>query len=125
MAQLPRTSCLCQILVPQLQDVRCSAPMMCELQDQYAKDGLVVIGIHHSKTVGGDKAEAVAKAVAELGYKFPVAMDNSWNTIGKFWIHGTQRAYLLLSIVLIDKMALLSEVMIWVDWKSEQPAASR
>ncbi len=79
-----------------------SAPMMNELQDKYAKDGLVVIGIHHSKTVGGDKPESVAKAALDLGYKFPVAMDNSWNTIGKFWIHGTQRAYSSASF-LIDK----------------------
>lgn len=79
-----------------------SAPMMNELQDKYAKDGLVVIGIHHSKTVGGDKADAVAKAATNLGYKFPIAMDNSWDTIGKFWIHSTQRAYSSASF-LIDK----------------------
>ncbi|HEY9731412.1 MAG TPA: redoxin domain-containing protein [Drouetiella sp.] len=70
-----------------------SAPMMNELQNKYGKNGLVVIGIHHSKTTKGDTPEEVAKAAERLGYKFPIAIDNSWNTIGRFWIHSAQRAY--------------------------------
>jgi peroxiredoxin len=79
-----------------------SAPMMNELQNKYAKDGLVVIGIHHSKTIGGDTSEEVGKAATKLGFKFPIAIDNSWNTIGKFWIHSAQRNYSSASF-LIDK----------------------
>lgn len=70
-----------------------SAAMMNELQSKYAKDGLVIIGIHHSKTLRGDTPEEVSKAATRLGYKFPIAIDNSWNTIGKFWIHSSQRTY--------------------------------
>ncbi len=79
-----------------------SAPMLNELYNKYAKDGLVVIGIHHSKTIRGDKSEDVSKAATKLGYKFPIAVDNSWKTIGKFWIHSKQRSYSSASL-LIDK----------------------
>lgn len=83
-----------------------SAPMMNELQDKYAKDGLVVIGIHHSKTIKGDTVEEVDKAAADLGFKFPIAIDNSWSTIEKFWIHSTSRAYSSASF-LIDKNGII------------------
>jgi peroxiredoxin len=79
-----------------------SAPLMNELYEKYAKDGLIVIGIHHSKTITGDSISQVTKAADELGYKFPIAIDNSWNTIGAFWIHGSARAYSSASF-LIDK----------------------
>ena len=83
-----------------------SAPLMNELQNKYAKDGLVVIGIHHSKMIKGDSVEEVAKAAADLGYKYPIAVDNSWNTIEKFWIHSTGRAYSSASF-LIDKNGII------------------
>lgn len=79
-----------------------SAPLMNELHDKYAKDGLVVIGIHTSKTTVGDSVKEVTKAANELGYKFPIAIDNSWKTVGTFWIHGSARAYSSASF-LIDK----------------------
>lgn len=70
-----------------------SATVMNELQNKYAKDGLIVIGIHHSKTTKGDSIEEVRKAAERLGYKFSIAIDNSWNTLERFWIHSEQRAY--------------------------------
>jgi peroxiredoxin len=85
-----------------------SSPLMNELESKYAKDGLVVIGIHHAKTTKGDSVEEVAKAAADLGYKNPIAIDNSWNTIEKFWIHSAARAYSSASF-LIDK----NGVIVW------------
>lgn len=70
-----------------------SAAVMNDLQKRYAKDGLVVIGIHHSKTTRGDTLDEVRKAAVKLGFKFPIANDNSWSTIENFWIHSKQRAY--------------------------------
>jgi len=83
-----------------------SAPLMNELQEKYAKDGLVVIGIHHSKTTNGDTVEEVAKAANDLGYKYPIAIDNSWNTIERFWIHSSARAYSSASF-LVDKNGII------------------
>ncbi|MDR3615408.1 MAG: redoxin domain-containing protein [Candidatus Obscuribacterales bacterium] len=83
-----------------------SAPLMNDLESKYAKDGLVVIGIHHAKTTKGDSLEEVAKAAADLGYKNPIAIDNSWNTIEKFWIHSAARAYSSASF-LIDKNGII------------------
>jgi peroxiredoxin len=79
-----------------------SAPFMNEISERYAKDGLIVIGIHHSKTTTGDTVKQVTKAADELGFKFPIAIDNSWKTIGAFWIHGSARAYSSASF-LIDR----------------------
>jgi peroxiredoxin len=83
-----------------------TAPLMNELYDDYSKDGLVVIGIHHSKTSMGDKIADVAKAAHQSGFKFPVALDNSWNTVGRFWIHSTSKAYSSASF-LIDKNGII------------------
>jgi peroxiredoxin len=83
-----------------------SAPLMNDLETKYAKDGLVVIGIHHAKTTKGDSVEEVAKAAAHLGYKNPIAIDNSWNTIERFWIHSAARAYSSASF-LIDKNGII------------------
>jgi peroxiredoxin len=83
-----------------------SAPMMNELQNKYAKEGLIVIGIHHSKTTTGDNVEEVAKAAADLGYKYPIAIDNSWNTIERFWIRSGARDYSSASF-LIDKNGII------------------
>jgi peroxiredoxin len=85
-----------------------SAPEMNELENKYGKNGLVVIGIHHAKTTRGDTVEDVAKAANELGFKNPIAIDNSWNTVEKFWIHSEARAYSSASF-LIDK----NGVIVW------------
>ncbi len=79
-----------------------SAPLMNELYDDYAKDGLVVIGVHHSKSTRADTIKEVADSANSLDYKFPVALDNSWNTISRFWIHSSSRNYSSASF-LIDK----------------------
>jgi hypothetical protein len=47
--------------------------------------------VRFSKTTKGDTVDQVAKAAAELGYKFQMAIDNSWNTTEKFWIHSAVR----------------------------------
>jgi peroxiredoxin len=83
-----------------------TAPVMNELYDDYAKDGLVVIGIHHAKTSLGDKISDVAKAAEEAGFKFPVAVDNSWHTVSSFWIRSASRAYSSASF-LIDKNGII------------------
>jgi peroxiredoxin len=70
-----------------------SAPLLNQLYDEYAGKGLVVIGVHHSKTTRGDSVAEVADAARSLGYRFPIAIDNSWNTIERFWIHSTAREY--------------------------------
>jgi peroxiredoxin len=85
-----------------------TAPLMNELYAEYAKDGLVVIGIHHAKTTTGDKVADVAKAAEEAGFKFPVAVDNSWHTVGRFWIQSKARSYSSASF-LIDK----NGVIVW------------
>ncbi len=80
-----------------------TAPMMNELESKYGKDGLVVIGIHHSKTIKGDSVEEVETAARKLGYKFPIAIDNSWSTVEKFWIHSEQRAFSSASFLINPK----------------------
>ncbi len=85
-----------------------SAPLMNELFDDYSQKGLVVIGIHHAKSNKGDTVQEVAQASKENGFKFPVAIDNSWKTIQRLWIHSTPRAYSSASF-LIDK----NGVVVW------------
>jgi hypothetical protein len=68
----------------------------------------VVIGIHHAKTTRGDSIKEVAAAATKSGFEFPVAIDNSWNTVNRFWIRGTAREYSSASL-LIDQ----NGVIVW------------
>jgi len=66
-----------------------SAPALNALQKEYAPKGLVVIGIHHPKGGRGGPLED-SKKVAELmknwNINFPVALDNDWKTVNRFWL---------------------------------------
>jgi thiol-disulfide isomerase/thioredoxin len=78
-----------------------SAPALNYLNETYRPDGLVVIGIHHPKSTDVMERQAVTRAARDLGFNFPVAMDNQWQTIKRFWT-GTPRRFTS-STFLIDR----------------------
>lgn len=80
-----------------------SAPLLVELHKDYRPKGLVVIGIHHSKTTRGNTKEEIAAAAKRLGYEFPIAIDNSWNTLDAMWPKTDSRAFSSASFLLDQK----------------------
>lgn len=64
-----------------------SAPTLNYLYSKYAPQGLVVIGIHHPKSSERSvrSPDTVAKAAKQFGFKFPIALDNDWQTVRRYW----------------------------------------
>jgi cytochrome c biogenesis protein CcdA/thiol-disulfide isomerase/thioredoxin len=56
-----------------------SLPYVEAWYDRYKDDGLVVIGVHAPEFAFERDFANVKKAVADLGIKYPVALDNDWN----------------------------------------------
>lgn len=65
---------------------RATAPALNEFRKRYRDEGLRVIGIHHPKSRRHLRESVVKKGIQELGFKFPVAMDNSWKTIRSYGV---------------------------------------
>ena len=55
-----------------------TVPYVRALHDRYAKDGLVVIGVHTPEFAFERDLRNVRKAVADFGIRYPVAVDNDW-----------------------------------------------
>jgi glutathione peroxidase-family protein len=59
------------------------------LYQRYAKDGLVVVGVHTPEYDEEHDLGGVASAIRQQGITYPVAVDNSyatWNAYGnRFW----------------------------------------
>jgi thiol-disulfide isomerase/thioredoxin len=58
-----------------------SIPYVKAWDERYRKDGLVVIGVHAPEFAFERDSANVAKAVKDLGIRYPVVMDNDW----KLW----------------------------------------
>ena len=58
-----------------------SIPFVRAWHEQYAKDGLVVIGVHAPEFAFERNPANVRKAVRDLGIRYPVALDNQY----KLW----------------------------------------
>src|SRR4030095_8925273 len=55
-----------------------SIPYVKAWDDKYHEDGLVVIGVHAPEFAFEREPANVARAVKELGIRYPVALDNSY-----------------------------------------------
>jgi peroxiredoxin len=66
--------------------------------------------MYHPKPFPKDKkVEAVKKASQHLGFMFPVALDNDWTTLKKFWLNRADRSYTSVSF-LIDKKGVIRHI---------------
>ncbi len=65
---------------------RASAPALADFHARYAERGLVVLGFYHHKSPDLLDPQAVARWAAELGFTFPVAIDQDWTTLRRWWL---------------------------------------
>lgn len=68
-------------------------PEMKRLHTKYAKDGLVIIGVHTPEFPYERKRENVERAVASMGLAYPIALDSNnttWKLYGNhYWPRQT------------------------------------
>lgn len=80
---------------------RASAPALVEIDRDYGERGVTVIGMYHPKPRGSTRSAAeVAEVRAELGWRFPVAIDTRWEVLDAFWLSHRSRDYTSVSFVL-------------------------
>ncbi|HTO92454.1 MAG TPA: redoxin domain-containing protein [Candidatus Sulfotelmatobacter sp.] len=58
------------------------------LRTRYQKDGLVVIGVFHPKPPHPVKDADVKRAAEERGFHGPLAIDEQWTTLSRYWLAG-------------------------------------
>jgi thiol-disulfide isomerase/thioredoxin len=64
-----------------------TAPALIRFQSKYQAQGLRVVGIYHPKPKPGSvDLDAVKQAAAEKHFTFPVAVDNDWTALKRWWL---------------------------------------
>ncbi len=99
-----------------------SAPALRELHRRYAGAGLVVVGMYHHKSDTPLDPEDVRGWAAQYGYQFPVAIDEGWRTLKRWWLDGhPDRGYTSVSF-LIDRSGVIRRIHLGglIDVKSDE-----
>jgi thiol-disulfide isomerase/thioredoxin len=86
-----------------------TAPTLRALHERYAGEGLAVIGMYHHKEVTPLDPAQVEGWIKHYGYQFPVAIDEDWTTLRRWWLDGHDRSYTSVSF-LIDKAGIVRRV---------------
>jgi len=63
-------------------------PALETLRTRYAGRGLVVVGVYHPNPIGKVSDAFVKKTSQELGFHGPVAVDETWSTLDRWWLAG-------------------------------------
>ncbi len=56
------------------------------LRTRYAAHGLVVIGVFHPKPIGRVRDAFVRRTARKLGFNGPLAVDEQWTTLNRWWL---------------------------------------
>jgi len=63
-------------------------PALETLRRRYEGQGLVVIGVFHPKPIHEVSDALVRKTAHELGFHGPLAVDEQWSTLHRWWLDG-------------------------------------
>lgn len=79
----------CAASLPALEQVRTRHP-----------DDLVVIGVYHPKPPRAISDQRVLAAAARLGFGGPIAVDEHWSTLERWWLDGADRSFTSVTFLL-------------------------
>lgn len=80
-----------------------TAPSLVSLDEQYRDKGLTVVGMYHHKSESPLVAADVEKLVQDhYGFRFPVAIDDDWKTLKRWWLDDHPDSWTSMSF-LLDK----------------------
>jgi len=63
-------------------------PALETLRTRYAAQGLVVVGVFHPKPIHKVSDAFVERTAHELGFRGPIAVDEQWSTLNRWWLDG-------------------------------------
>lgn len=79
-----------------------SASPLSALRDKYADRGLVVVGMFHPKPPQPVEDEIVLRVARQIGIHFPIAVDDDWGLLRRYWLDARRRSFTSVSF-LVDQ----------------------
>jgi thiol-disulfide isomerase/thioredoxin len=76
------------------------------LRKRHADDGLVVIGVYHPKPPRAVSDRDIVAMANRLGFSGPIAVDQRWTTLERYWLAGHEREFTSVSF-LIDREGVI------------------
>ena len=87
-----------------------SAPALNEFHNAYNDKGLQLIGMYHPKPPSKKMPLSdIQEAVGRLGFQFPIAVDDDWASLKKYWLNHTTKSFTSVSF-LLDKKGVIRYV---------------
>lgn len=86
-----------------------SADGLNELWNKYRTHGLTVIGFYHHKAKSPLTHAHVEAQAQRLGFKFPIAIDDDWKTLHRWWLDRADRGWTSVTFV-IDREGIIRHV---------------
>jgi len=77
-----------------------SVPVLDALWKESRAQGLEVVGMYHHKSAAPLTRAHVVAERERLGIAFPVAIDEDWKTLRRWWLDGRERAWTSVTLVL-------------------------
>lgn len=95
-------------------------PALEQLRTRHANDGLVVIGAFHPNEAGQERTDARILEVADsLGFGGPIACDERWRTLNRWWLDGHPDRNWVSTSFLVDRDGIIR----WVHGGGEYHAS--
>ncbi len=88
---------------------RASAPALNAFHHRYGERGLVVLGFYHHKSTALLDPSAVARWGADLGFEFPIAIDEEWRTLRRWWLDEVPASWTSVSF-LLDREGIVRHI---------------
>jgi len=90
---------------------RGTAPTLNEFDQEFAKDGLVVIGMYTPKPEPRPvELDDVRAYVKSYGFEFPIAVDADWGALRRLWLDRVPDWKFTSASLLIDRRGVLRHV---------------
>jgi peroxiredoxin len=86
-----------------------TAPALNRFHRDYARRGLVVVGMYHHKSDEPLGLDAVRGWVRDYGFGFPVGVDRDWRTLRRWWLNGPKRGFTSVTF-LIDRHGVIRQI---------------
>ncbi len=86
-----------------------SADGLNELARKYADRGLSVFGFYHHKANSPLTRAHVEAQAQRLGFKFPIAIDDDWKTLKRWWLDRADRGWTSVTF-LIDREGIIRHI---------------
>ena len=103
---------------------RATAPYLNRFYTKYKDRGLIVIGMYTPKPAPRETPlQDVQGYVRDYGFQFPVALDNDWSTLNKYWLDRAPDAEFTSVSFLIDRKGTIRYIHPGGAYSSEDAAA--